>query len=167
MDPAPVIFVTDVQDTKKTSHYNFFKIHLHHFSNIKKVITKLQNSRNQDFSYYFCLMIEGSGSLTNGSGSRRPKNIRIFRIRNTALYKPNYVTISELFSSSNFRHMNQETLPWLRGERGTWSQCREGAYEGWWCTPWSPPVTESSLNIPDKRTAEAKHPLLKQKWHWT
>ncbi len=49
------------------------------------------------FSYYFCLIIEGSGStpLTNGSGSRfrRPKNtwirwirIRIrIRIRNTAI----------------------------------------------------------------------------------
>jgi hypothetical protein len=43
-----------------------------------------QNSRNQGFSYYFCMMIGGSGSgagsksipLTNGSGSgsRRPKN---------------------------------------------------------------------------------------------
>ncbi len=49
---------------------------------------KWKNSRNQGFSYYFCLMIEGSGSgsipLTNGSGSRRPKNIRIrIRIRNT------------------------------------------------------------------------------------
>ena len=41
-----------------------------------------QNSRNQGFSYYFCLMIEGPGAgvgsgsipLTNGSGSRRPKN---------------------------------------------------------------------------------------------
>jgi hypothetical protein len=48
-----------------------------------------QNSRNQGFSYYFCLMIEGSGSgsipLTNGPGSGRPKNIRIrIRIRNTA-----------------------------------------------------------------------------------
>ncbi len=36
-----------------------------------------QSSRNQGFSYYFCLVIEGSGSipLTNGSstGSRRPK----------------------------------------------------------------------------------------------
>jgi hypothetical protein len=58
-----------------------------------------QNSRNQGFSYYICLMKEGSGSragsgsgfipLTNGSGSgsRRSKNtwirwIRI-RIRNT------------------------------------------------------------------------------------
>jgi hypothetical protein len=49
---------------------------------------------NQGFSYYFCMMIEGSGSesgsipLTNGSesGSRKPKNIwiRWIRIRNTA-----------------------------------------------------------------------------------
>ncbi len=71
------------------------KVLLHHFSKVK-FKKKSQNSRNQGFSYYFCLMIEGSGSgsipLTNGSGSgsRRPKNtwiqwtrIRI-RIRNTA-----------------------------------------------------------------------------------
>ena len=69
------------------------QVHLHHFSNIKspKEVTEQQESK---FSYYFCLMIEVSGSgagsipLTNGSGSRRPKNtcfrwIRI-RIRNTA-----------------------------------------------------------------------------------
>jgi hypothetical protein len=39
------------------------------------------------FSYYFRLMIEKSGSvpLTNGSGSRRPKNIRI-RIHNTGFF---------------------------------------------------------------------------------
>jgi hypothetical protein len=48
---------------------------------------KSQNSRNQGFSFYFCLMTEGSRAetvpATNGSGcgSRRPKNIRI-RIRN-------------------------------------------------------------------------------------
>jgi hypothetical protein len=59
-DPDPVLFVSDLQDAK-------------------------QNSRNQGFSYFFCL-IEGSGSesgsvlLTNGSGSGRPKNLRIFRI---------------------------------------------------------------------------------------
>jgi hypothetical protein len=46
---------------------------------------KSQNSRNQGFSYYFCLMIEGSGfgPLSNGSGSGRPKHLRI-RIRNIA-----------------------------------------------------------------------------------
>jgi hypothetical protein len=58
----------------------------------KKVKKKSQSSRNQGFSYYFCLVIEGPGSKpqTNGSGSgsRRPKNIRIrqirIRIRNTS-----------------------------------------------------------------------------------
>jgi hypothetical protein len=52
-----------------------------------------QNSINQGFSYYICLMIEGSESragsgsipLTNGSGSGRPKNTWI-RIRNTFIY---------------------------------------------------------------------------------
>jgi hypothetical protein len=64
----------------------FLKVHLHHFSKIK-VINKSQISRNQCFSYYFCLMIEGSGSgsisLTNGSatGSSRPKIIWILLIR--------------------------------------------------------------------------------------
>ncbi len=74
----------------------FLKLHLHHSSQInchKEVI----KSRNQDFSYYFCLMIEGSRAGA-GSGSvprtnrpcfwsGRPKNIRIrlrIRIRNTA-----------------------------------------------------------------------------------
>jgi hypothetical protein len=42
---------------------------LHHFSKIKRVIKKSQNSRNQCFSYNFCYMIEGSGS---------PKNIWIY-----------------------------------------------------------------------------------------
>ncbi len=51
----------------------------------KKVQKKSQNSRNQGFSYYVCLLIEGSGSgsipLTNGSGSGRPKNMWIQWIR--------------------------------------------------------------------------------------
>jgi hypothetical protein len=34
----------------------------------EKVIKKSQNSRNQGFSYYFCLMMEGSGSRS-GAGS--------------------------------------------------------------------------------------------------
>ncbi len=64
------------------SAYDFLKLDLHHFSKIK-IQKDSQNSRNQGFSYYFCMMIEGSGS-----GSWRPKNtwirwIRI-RIRNTA-----------------------------------------------------------------------------------
>ncbi len=58
----------------------FLKVPLHQFS-----WAKSQNSRNRGFSYFFCLMIEGSGSIhrTSGSGpgSRRAKNIRI---RNTA-----------------------------------------------------------------------------------
>ncbi len=66
-----------------------------------KSLKESQNSRNQVFSYYFCMMIEGSGSragsgsipLTSGfgSGSGRPKNVWIrwiririrIRIRNT------------------------------------------------------------------------------------
>jgi hypothetical protein len=68
-------------------------VHLHYFSKIKRQ-KESQNSRIQGFSYYFCMMIEGSGSgsraesgskpLTSGSGSWRPKNtwIRWIRIRN-------------------------------------------------------------------------------------
>jgi hypothetical protein len=70
------------------SAYYILKVHLHNFPRIKSQ-NESQNSRNQGFSYYFCMMTEGSGSipLTNGSGSGRPKNmwIRIrIRIRNTA-----------------------------------------------------------------------------------
>jgi hypothetical protein len=41
--------------------YDFLKLHLHHFSNIKgqKEVTKQEEWR---FSYYFCLMIERSGA---------------------------------------------------------------------------------------------------------
>ncbi len=81
-----------------SSTYYFLKLHWHNFSKIKSQ-KESQNSRNQGFSYYFCMTIEGSGSragsgsgsipLTSGSGSgsRRAKNmwIRIrIRIRNTA-----------------------------------------------------------------------------------
>jgi hypothetical protein len=86
MDADPAIFVIDLQDASKKiifqhnfSAYYFLKVHLHHFSKIKSQ-KESQNSRHQRFSYYFGIMIEGSGS-----GSGRPKNrwIRI-RIRNTA-----------------------------------------------------------------------------------
>jgi hypothetical protein len=82
-DPDPAIYVIDVQDadrnkfvTKNFSAFYFFKEHLHHFSKIKvpKEVTKEQELR---FSYYFCLMMEGSGSrsipLTNGPDPRGPK----------------------------------------------------------------------------------------------
>jgi hypothetical protein len=71
------------------SPYYFLKVHLHHFSKMKSQKEVAMQYRNQGVSYYFCLVIEGSGSIpqTNrsGSGSRRPKNIRIrlLRIRNT------------------------------------------------------------------------------------
>jgi hypothetical protein len=62
MDPDPAIFVIDLQDV-----YYFLKVHLHYFSKIKslKEVTK-QYGRSQGFTYYFCLMIEGSAS---GSGT--------------------------------------------------------------------------------------------------
>ncbi len=92
----------------------FLKVHFHHFPRMK-VIKKSLNSRNQNFSYYFCFMIKGSGSisLTNGSkcGLGMPKNIWILRIRtriqirNTAfkLWKK-YITPQHLFIfASHFR----------------------------------------------------------------
>jgi hypothetical protein len=72
------------------------KLHLHHFSKIKSQ-KESQNSMNQGFSYYFCMIIEGSGSR-----SGRPKNvwirwIRIW-IRNTAAdYPAPYHTRSTTF----------------------------------------------------------------------
>jgi hypothetical protein len=77
-----------------------------------KVIKKSQNSRNQGFSYYLCLMIEGSGSVprTYGSKTGRPKNVLVLRIRirNTGsllfpllcpamIYPPPPTSINQLF----------------------------------------------------------------------
>ncbi len=102
--PVFCYFVTDPQDASKKlifitilSAYYFLKVHLHHFSKIKSQ-KESQYSRNQGFSYYFCMMIDawwsgsgsGSGSIPHGSGSGsvRPKNMRIWwiRIRNTDFY---------------------------------------------------------------------------------
>jgi hypothetical protein len=67
-DPDPAIFVIDLQDASKKLFFNtiisacyFLKLHLHYFSKIKSQ-KESQNSRIQDFSYYFCMIIEGSGS---------------------------------------------------------------------------------------------------------
>jgi hypothetical protein len=46
------------------SAYYFLKVHIHNFSKIKSP-KKSQNGRNQCFSYYFCLLMEGSGSETD------------------------------------------------------------------------------------------------------
>jgi hypothetical protein len=93
LDPDPAILVIDLQHASKKlifntifSAYNFLKEHLHNFSKIKSQ-KESQNIRNQGFSNYFYMMIEGSGSipLTSGSGSWRPKNmwIRWIRLRST------------------------------------------------------------------------------------
>jgi hypothetical protein len=65
-DPDPVIFVIDPQDVNKKLilflnkiAYYFLKVHLHHFSKIRSQKVS-QNSRNQGFSYYFCMIIEGN-----------------------------------------------------------------------------------------------------------
>ncbi len=85
LDPDPSIFVIDLQDANNKTNFlfNFFCLLLFEDTFISYLKIKSQkesqNSRNQGFSYYFCMMIEGSGSipLTNGSGSRRPKNLWI------------------------------------------------------------------------------------------
>jgi hypothetical protein len=55
-----------------------------------------QNSRNQGFFYYFCLMIKGSVSvpLTNGSGSMGPKNI------SATLVSRNYIKAADLMAGA-------------------------------------------------------------------
>ncbi len=99
----PAIVVIDLQDVNKKlilksfSAYYFLEVHLHHFSKIK-VQKKSQNSRNQGFSYYFCLLIEGSGAagsipLSNGSGSGRPKYTWI---RNTDTYQSNCLLLIKI-----------------------------------------------------------------------
>ncbi len=102
LDPDPSIFVIDLQDARKKTNFcntifsacDFLKQYLHIFSKIK-IQKESQNSRNQGFSYYFCMVIEGSGygsragsgsgsiPLSSGSGSWRPNNtwIRWIQIR--------------------------------------------------------------------------------------
>jgi hypothetical protein len=81
-NPDPAIFVIDLQDANKNCLL-LFEGTFTSFSKIKS-LKEVTNLRNQGLSYYFFLVKEGSGSisLTNGSGSRRPKNIQI-QIRNT------------------------------------------------------------------------------------
>jgi hypothetical protein len=90
MDPDPAIFVIELQDASKKLIFlhKFFCLILFDgtFTSFFKD-KKSKNSRNQGFSYYFCLIeISGFGSipLTSGSESGRPKNMWIrIRISNT------------------------------------------------------------------------------------
>jgi hypothetical protein len=98
-DPDPAIFVVDLQDANKNlffktifSAYYFLKVNLHHFSKIKSQ-KESQNSRNQGYSYYFCMMIEGSGS-----GSGRPKNMWIRWIRIHNIGKKEHNALGRLLS---------------------------------------------------------------------
>jgi hypothetical protein len=101
MDPDSALFFSNLQDDNKKLFFSlsfyanpFLKIHLNP-SWRQKVINKSQNNRNQGFSSFFCLLMEGSGSGSGstqinygcGYGSRRPNNIQILwiRIRKTAL----------------------------------------------------------------------------------
>ncbi len=63
MDPDPAIFVIDLQDANKKLKKVFllftFWTHIYIISQRLKVQKKSQNSKNQGFSYFFCLMIEG------------------------------------------------------------------------------------------------------------
>ncbi len=83
MDPDPATFVSDLQDVNK--NLVFFLIFLlltfwRYITSFFKVENReVTNSRNQCFFYYFCLMIEGSGS-----GRLNIWILRI-RIRNTGI----------------------------------------------------------------------------------
>jgi hypothetical protein len=84
--PDPTLFITDLQDAYFFWFFDFegtytVPVHVHHSSK-KTVIKKSQNSRNQGFSSFFCLLMEGSGFGSvqiykeSGCGSKRPqKNV--------------------------------------------------------------------------------------------
>ncbi len=67
----------------------FLKVHVYTLFFKDKKSKRVKNSRIQGFSYYFCMIIEGSGSIPpiSGSGSGRPKNMWIRWIRNTIVIK--------------------------------------------------------------------------------
>ncbi len=80
--------VADEQHKKRFFASYFLKVHLHQSSQLKsqKEVTK---RINQSFSNFFCLLMDGSGSVQNndGSGSERPNYIRI-RIHYTNRWIP-------------------------------------------------------------------------------
>jgi hypothetical protein len=137
-DPDPAIFMNDLQDSnKKTIKKLFFCIILFE-GTVTKFFKDKKSKRSHKiveiieikvFSYYFCWIIEVSGSipLTNGSGSgsRRLKNmwirsIRIrIRIRNTD-FKGARVWDFRLLGFSWFLYHNAYLCRWLWGQSINW-----------------------------------------------
>jgi hypothetical protein len=68
-DPDPALFVSGFQDAKKNNFFSMFFCLLHleraftSFFKDKKSHKTLKNSTNQGFSYFLCLIMEGSGSV--------------------------------------------------------------------------------------------------------
>ncbi len=123
-DPDPSIFIIDLQDAnKKQTFFNKFSCILLFegtftlFFNDKKSKRSHKTVWIKVFLLYINLMIEGSGSsarsgsipLTNGSGSRRPKNMwRWIRIRNTDIYRRNFRNYLNILV---YRYLYNELLP--------------------------------------------------------
>jgi hypothetical protein len=109
------------------------KLHLHHFSKIKSK-KESPNSRNQGY-YYFCMMIEGSGS-----GSRRPKNmwIRWIRIHNTAFRNVQVLCCFQAglripVTSLRIRiHVQLFTYMWIRIQLFTFMRSGSRSSSKWW-----------------------------------
>ncbi len=90
-DPDPAIFVIDLQGANKKLIFCLLLFEGTFTSFFKDKKSKRSHKTVEikgGFSYYYCLMIEGSGSgsipLTSGSGSGKSMWIRWIRIRNTA-----------------------------------------------------------------------------------
>ncbi len=91
-----------------------FECTLHHSK--KKVTKKTQNSRNQGFSFCFCLTKEGSGiragsgsvPLTNRSGSGRPKTYGSYGSGSATL-------ISTFWLLCNFLSLKNDVRIWGPG----------------------------------------------------
>jgi hypothetical protein len=110
-DPHPdamrilLFSVSDLQDINPKIFYIFLLL-ITHFSKIKSHTEVTKNSGNQCFFILFLLYDKGSGagsvSLTNVSGSGRPKNICFIRIRvrNTGL---NHSTLSKIVENNKCR----------------------------------------------------------------
>ncbi len=136
-------------------------------------------SRNQGFSYYFCLLIEGSGyvplttvtrlPLTNGSGSgsRRPQNIKI-RIRNTGHNRQFRIRIGQKCSHPQTLTKRFELSPSCSTCWRCWGGWRPTAGYGgraagaWrsWCGPAPPSPPSPSPLTPASPSGTASLPTL-------